>query len=108
VEGETELEPKPKLLVLELDLVRELDCEAELEEVAAWPGWLARAKRTTPRKPAAADAAAICLAPAARRRAASILVMPQAGLGRRSEVRSRARIRHGPGRRTSARAGPAG
>jgi hypothetical protein len=43
------------------------------DAVAAWPGWLARASKAIARKPAAAAATAVCFAPAARRRAASIL-----------------------------------
>jgi hypothetical protein len=53
---------------------RKLESElVPVEAVVAWPGWLARASSAIARKPAAATAIAVCFAPAARRRAASIL-----------------------------------
>src|SRR5207342_903980 len=76
VEGAAEPEPKVKPSSLSLDCDRVLDdCELPLEpeDVAAWPGWPARARNRATTKPTAAVATASSFAPAARRRAASIL-----------------------------------
>ena len=80
MEGATEPESKPK--------PSSVDWEVELEpeppvEVAplTWPWWLSRASSARARKTAALATTAVLFAPAARRRAASILE-PEPVIGR--------------------------
>lgn len=73
MEGATEPESKPKPSSADWEVELELEPPLDVDPLA-WPEWLRRASKASERKATALATTAAFLTPAARRRAASILV----------------------------------